>query len=70
MLGRPDLAWHGTRVAVFVDGRFCQGCPERHALDWDLPESEQPAVQAEMRRQRLLPGACLPGCLLVLDVRD
>ena len=50
MLGRPDLVWHGTRVAVFVDGRFCQGCPERHALDWDLPESEQPAVQAEMRR--------------------
>ena len=46
----PNLVWHGTRVAVFVDGRFCQGCPERHALDWDLPESEQPAVQAEMRR--------------------
>jgi DNA mismatch endonuclease (patch repair protein) len=28
--GRPDLAWIGLRVAVFVDGAFWHGHPSRH----------------------------------------
>jgi DNA mismatch endonuclease, patch repair protein len=28
--GRPDLAWPGRRVAVFVDGAFWHGHPSRH----------------------------------------
>jgi DNA mismatch endonuclease, patch repair protein len=29
-LGRPDVAWPGLRVAVFVDGAFWHGHPSRH----------------------------------------
>jgi len=28
--GRPDLAWIGRRVAVFVDGAFWHGHPDRY----------------------------------------
>ena len=28
--GRPDLAWLGRRIAVFVDGAFWHGHPSRH----------------------------------------
>jgi DNA mismatch endonuclease, patch repair protein len=28
--GRPDLAWPGLRVALFVDGAFWHGHPSRH----------------------------------------
>ena len=28
--GKPDLAWPGLRVAVFVDGAFWHGHPSRH----------------------------------------
>lgn len=28
--GRPDLAWPGLKVAVFVDGAFWHGHPSRH----------------------------------------
>jgi DNA mismatch endonuclease (patch repair protein) len=28
--GKPDLAWPGRRVAVFVDGAFWHGHPSRH----------------------------------------
>lgn len=28
--GRPDLAWVGLRIAVFVDGAFWHGHPSRH----------------------------------------
>ena len=28
--GRPDIAWPGRRVAVFVDGAFWHGHPSRH----------------------------------------
>ncbi|HET8607496.1 MAG TPA: very short patch repair endonuclease [Gaiellaceae bacterium] len=38
--GRPDLAWTGGRVAVFVDGKFWHGHPSaykpgRHGDYWD-----------------------------------
>lgn len=28
--GKPDLAWPGMRVAIFVDGAFWHGHPSRH----------------------------------------
>lgn len=28
--GRPDIAWIGLRVAIFVDGAFWHGHPSRH----------------------------------------
>jgi len=28
--GKPDIAWPGRRVAVFVDGAFWHGHPSRH----------------------------------------
>jgi len=28
--GKPDLAWPGLRVALFVDGAFWHGHPSRH----------------------------------------
>lgn len=28
--GKPDLAWAGMRVAIFVDGAFWHGHPSRH----------------------------------------
>jgi DNA mismatch endonuclease, patch repair protein len=28
--GRPDIAWPGRKVAVFVDGAFWHGHPSRH----------------------------------------
>ena len=30
MIGRPDLAFLGAKVAVFVDGCFWHGCPEHY----------------------------------------
>jgi DNA mismatch endonuclease (patch repair protein) len=28
--GKPDLAWPGLRIAIFVDGAFWHGHPSRH----------------------------------------
>ena len=28
--GRPDIAWPGRKVAIFVDGAFWHGHPSRH----------------------------------------
>jgi DNA mismatch endonuclease (patch repair protein) len=30
LIGRPDFAWIGRRVAVFVDGAFWHGHPEHY----------------------------------------
>ncbi len=30
VVGRPDVAWVGLRVAIFVDGAFWHGHPSRH----------------------------------------
>jgi DNA mismatch endonuclease (patch repair protein) len=30
VVGRPDLAWIGRRVAVFVDGAFWHGHPDHY----------------------------------------
>lgn len=28
VFGRPDFAWPGRKIAVFVDGCFWHGCPQ------------------------------------------
>lgn len=58
--GRPDLAWIGLRVALFVDGAFWHGHPSRHrpgrsGAYWDdkiarnMERDQQ--VDDELRRQ-------------------
>jgi DNA mismatch endonuclease (patch repair protein) len=49
--GRPDFAWPGLKVAVFVDGCFWHGCACKY-----LPRSNtkfwRDKIEANMRRDR------------------
>jgi DNA mismatch endonuclease (patch repair protein) len=45
--GRPDFAWPGCRVAVFVDGCFWHGCPCK-----TIPKSNSQFWRAKLQRNR------------------
>ena len=45
---RPDLAFPGARVAVFVDGCFWHGCPAHYGL----PKSNQAFWREKVRRNQ------------------
>ncbi len=45
---RPNLAFVGLCIAVFVDGRFWHGCPR----DYVAPVGNAPLWQEKLRRNR------------------
>jgi DNA mismatch endonuclease (patch repair protein) len=46
--GKPDFAWPGRRIALFVDGCFWHGCPKCCRL----PASNQPYWVNKISRNR------------------
>lgn len=48
--GRPDLAWSGLRVAVFVDGCFWHGCPEHCRIPKTRPDYWPAKIERNRRR--------------------
>lgn len=46
--GKPDLAFLGPRVAVFVDGCFWHGCPEHGSI----PESNSEFWERKLERNQ------------------
>lgn len=55
VVGRPDLAWTGRRVAVFVDGAFWHGHPDHYwgqsGAFWDQKIERNRARDREVDRQ-------------------
>lgn len=49
--GRPDFAWPGAKVAVFVDGCFWHGCPCK-TLPRSRPEFWRNKIETNKRRDR------------------
>ncbi|ABP53047.1 very short patch repair endonuclease [Salinispora tropica] len=49
---RPDLAFPGPRVAVFVDGCFWHGCPQHGPSRFRGPNADRWAAKIETNRQR------------------
>src|SRR5262245_22941360 len=50
LLGKPDLVWRKSRVAVFLDGCFWHGCPRhghtpRSRLDYWVPKLARNAAR-------------------------
>ncbi|MES2304968.1 MAG: very short patch repair endonuclease [Gemmatimonadota bacterium] len=50
--GRPDFAWPGSKVAVFVDGCFWHGCPNCYQAPRHNPEFWKAKVEGNRRRDR------------------
>jgi DNA mismatch endonuclease (patch repair protein) len=48
LIGKPDFAFRGRRLAVFIDGCFWHGCPRCYRL----PEDNQPYWKAKARANR------------------
>lgn len=52
--GRPDLAWRGAKVAVFIDGCFWHRCPDHYrppktnADWWDAKTTRNAARDAQV----------------------
>lgn len=55
ILGSPDLAWIGRRVAVFVDGAFWHGHPEHYwgqsGPYWDAKIARNRARDEKVNRE-------------------
>jgi DNA mismatch endonuclease (patch repair protein) len=67
--GRPDFAWPGIGVAVFVDGCFWHGCSCKH-----LPKSNQDfwrsKIENNMRRDRRVAAGLRRAGWTVLRIRE
>ncbi|MEW5930372.1 MAG: very short patch repair endonuclease [Gemmatimonadota bacterium] len=50
LLGSPDFAFPGKRVAVFVDGCFWHGCPEHYVAPKANPEFWRAKVERNLQR--------------------
>src|ERR1700730_11949883 len=50
--GKPDFAWPGRRIAVFVDGCFWHGCARCRSLPTSNVEFWRHKIEANRRRDR------------------
>ena len=67
--GKPDLAWPGLKVAVFVDGCFWHGCPCKY-----LPRSNtdfwQNKIETNKRRDRKVSARLRRAGWIVLRIKE
>jgi DNA mismatch endonuclease (patch repair protein) len=67
--GKPDFAWPGKKIAVFVDGCFWHGCPCKY-----LPRSNRKfwrdKIQANKRRDRRVSQALRRDGWIVLRIKE
>lgn len=54
--GKPDFAWPGRKIAVFVDGCFWHGCRCKY-LPRTNTEFWRSKIETNMRRDRRVAGA-------------
>lgn len=50
--GKPDLAFPGPQVAVFVDGCFWHGCPEHYVRPRNRPDFWSQKLRENLSRDR------------------
>lgn len=60
ILGKPDLVWRDSRVAVFVDGCYWHGCPTHFKLPRTRRAWWRRKVERNRIRDRGIAWAC--GC--------
>ena len=67
--GKPDFAWPGLKVAVFVDGCFWHGCPCKY-----LPRSNtdfwQNKIETNKRRDRKVAARLRRTGWIVLRIKE
>ncbi len=54
IFGRPDIAFSGSKVAVFVDGCFWHGCPKHSQIPGNNREFWVRKLDANKKRDRLV----------------
>lgn len=52
--GRPDFAWPGVKLAVFVDGCFWHGCTKCRSIPATNVEFWRAKIEGNRRRDRLV----------------
>lgn len=67
--GRPDLAWPGLRVAVFVDGAFWHGHPSRHRPGRSGPYWDE-KIESNIMRDRRVDAELRASGWLILRIWD
>jgi DNA mismatch endonuclease, patch repair protein len=54
VIGRPDLAFGGSRVAVFIDGCFWHGCPEHRVWPQTRSTFWRKKLEGNVHRDRFV----------------
>ncbi len=67
--GKPDFAWPGKRVAVFVDGCFWHGCPCK-ALPRTNTEFWRSKIEKNKLRDRRVSRALRQDGWIVIRIRE
>jgi DNA mismatch endonuclease (patch repair protein) len=66
--GKPDFAWPGLRVALFVDGCFWHGCPRCKRIPSSNTEFWASRISGNKERDRRVSGSLRRDGWLVLRV--
>jgi DNA mismatch endonuclease (patch repair protein) len=67
--GKPDFAWPGLKLAVFVDGCFWHGCRCKH-LPRTNTEFWRNKIETNRRRDRRVAGSLRRNGWTVLRIRE
>ena len=67
--GKPDFAWPGRKVAVFVDGCFWHGCPCKY-LPRSNTEFWRSKIETNKRRDRRVAQSLRRDGWTVLRIRE
>src|ERR1035438_7526928 len=68
--GRPDFAWPGIKVAVFVDGCFWHGCRRCKDLPRTNAKFWRDKIEANQRRDRRVTRSLRRGGWTVVRVKE
>jgi DNA mismatch endonuclease (patch repair protein) len=67
--GKPDFAWPGRKIAVFVDGCFWHGCRCKY-LPRTNTEFWRSKIETNMRRDRRVAGALRREACVVIRIKE
>jgi len=68
--GKPDFAWPGRKVAVFVDGCFWHGCPRCNSMPTTRAQYWRDKIERNRQRDRRVTRALRRHGWKVVRVRE
>jgi DNA mismatch endonuclease, patch repair protein len=70
ILGKPDFAWPGRKVAVFVDGCFWHGCPKCESMPTSNVEFWKTKIENNRQRDQRVTRALRRDGWKVVRIRE